>query len=766
MITPVQLLYTVIFRAPRVGALFGIVWALALPLRAQVTLPCPAITTEPTLVYGQRLVGCSLARASDRSLFAFQGSSRDLVRVTLRKQGGQGTPCLELYDPRGAQVGGQGCASLDFRTPLRQDGGYQIVVHERRAEDVFQYELTLDRLLPPSATSTALQSGDAISDEINYPGDYDLFHFTAVKGQLIWFNFLKIGGPGVPCAEILDPNGQPAALFGYAGSRVVNPYCLRDPYFPSLAIRISDTGTHLISIAEEGDDQLAKYQLRLLRIDPPSAASHSLAFGTQFSGTAGPFSRVDTSYFEVAKGDSIHFAIDMFGECFGYEVYDSDGNRIDGVARPQSLCGAEFYTYPLPNSGRYVVLTAGADDNRTIPYEIFVTCSGQCPSPQPVPVPILTADPAMASFQMLEGSTDQARQLIRVSTSGQESPLLLTPITDSWLSVTPSGASGLGTLLVAVSPHALPAGTYNSRVLLQTESGGLLEVPVSLQVLPQTTPAFDLDAPSLQFNVKGDQIDSQQLVRIVLMTSRSGQNLEVTVSSKQKSEWLAVSPSAVTVSPSQTAVIEIHVQPNRLPGGVLNYADSIVVSAGGRSREIPVIVSIVDDTDVQPLFSTTGVTLFTLPGQNGLDERSFLLYNAGVADLDWLVEGLAPAIRVTRDSFDKLVTGKAQTLTATTTENAALLKAGERLETQASFRFTGLNQPRVVSVYVQVLSADQLSLPPRPNTSGVILGPPGFAEARVTLRNTRPNANGPAVFTIKPPAWPSVPTLMRQFSRS
>src|SRR5687767_3700038 len=108
----------------------AILWAETPPLSAQTSVVCPTQSTNPEIVYGQRLVGCSLNRPLDRNIFLFQGAPEELVRFTLRKQGGQGSPCLEIYDPSKTLLGGQTCGSLDFNLTLSQNGRYEVVVRE------------------------------------------------------------------------------------------------------------------------------------------------------------------------------------------------------------------------------------------------------------------------------------------------------------------------------------------------------------------------------------------------------------------------------------------------------------------------------------------------------------------------------------------------------------------------------------------------------------------------------------------------------------
>lgn len=71
------------------------------------------------MTYGQRLTSCSLNQPTAQDVFSFSGTTNDLVRVSLWQEGGQGVPCVEVFDPTGALVGGQGCL-IDFSVTLSQ----------------------------------------------------------------------------------------------------------------------------------------------------------------------------------------------------------------------------------------------------------------------------------------------------------------------------------------------------------------------------------------------------------------------------------------------------------------------------------------------------------------------------------------------------------------------------------------------------------------------------------------------------------------------
>ncbi len=391
---------------------------------------------------------------------------------------------------------------------------------------------------------------------------------------------------------------------------------------------------------------------------------------------------------------------------------------------------------------------------------ITVTAANAANSPQTVSVQltvptVLSANPPSLTLNIPEGSGVLVPQVIQISTANQDSSYSVAPIADKWLSTSTAAGSLPVLLQVQIDPTGLAAGNYPSKIVVQSSSGNKIEIPVTLTITRISQPTFDVDAPSLKFTVGGS---NPQLVRVMLVTSRSSQNMSVSLSSKQRSQWLEFSPATVPLGPAQSALVQVRVRPAQLPGGLLN-ADTIVVSASsqpdggpaGQAQEVSVLVSISTDVAVRPLFSTTGITLYTLVGPNNrsIDERDFLLYNDGTNPLDWAASEDSNTIHVTPSFKGLIAPGKPQPLTVTTTENADFLKSPQ---TQINFRFAGLDDPGKVSVYIQAM--DRPSLPPRPNTSGVILGPPGFEQATVRIQNTQP---APAKFEVTPPpSWLAV----------
>jgi uncharacterized protein (TIGR03437 family) len=467
-----------------VAVIFGLaVFGGLSSARAQVPITCPSQFTQPTLAYGQRLTDCTLSQPTAQDLYSFAGTANDLIRVSLFDEGGQAVPCVEIFDPGGTLVGGQGCLT-DFSITLGQTGSYEIAVQGQRAAGIFQYDLRLDRIFPVSPTSIAMGIGDMDADSISYLGQYNLYHFTGFQGQVMWMDMTQRGGSGVPCIQVYGPNRN--TIFG--------PYCTNGgftaPYTgPAyFTFNLDSTGTYVISVNVQGDAQLAQYQLRLQRIVPVIPTARAIPFGGSIQGQVGPLGQMDMVYFDIAGGDYVYagFTSDSVGGAFYYPA----GNLMFG---PIELGGGISFAGTLSAAGRYTLLLSGPDNAQnsysysnagTASYSAFANCTGGCPSAPSNGVGTLSVVPATLSFRVSQGSANVVTQTVQVSATNQDVQLLLTPITDSWLSVTPTVGSLPATLQVLVNPSGLPAKTYSSKLILQSESGAMTQIPISLVVNP------------------------------------------------------------------------------------------------------------------------------------------------------------------------------------------------------------------------------------------------------------------------------------------
>jgi Viral BACON domain len=372
------------------------------------------------------------------------------------------------------------------------------------------------------------------------------------------------------------------------------------------------------------------------------------------------------------------------------------------------------------------------------------------------PATALTTNPQSLTFSTMQGSTQAAEQDVQIFTQTPGTPFSIGTAGTSWLTATPANGKTPAVVHVQVRAQALATGHYTANISVQAQSGTTLQVPVNLNVTsPSTnsgpgggTQLFDVQAPSLQFTVNGSQDASQQLAQVLLATNRSSTNLDLTARSKNNSAWVAITSAGgmpgttpVTISPGQSAQYQVRVIPHSLPGGLLQAADSLLLSGGGQTRELPIALAVSGSSGPQPLLSTTSLTLFTTTGHDWSDRSDILLYNAAALQ-SWTGTPAPGDSNAIVDETPRLginlPASQTTPITVTTQPSVAELPV-DRSQAKAQFPATLLfvydqvPTPDMVTVYVDVLNS--ATLPPSVSTSGILVGIPGQGNQTVSLSN-------------------------------
>jgi uncharacterized protein (TIGR03437 family) len=373
------------------------------------------------------------------------------------------------------------------------------------------------------------------------------------------------------------------------------------------------------------------------------------------------------------------------------------------------------------------------------------------------PTTAVSANPQTLTFQAPVDSAGVPSQTVQLSGSAQNSSFTVAPIRDAWLAVTPTTGQLPGRMSVSVNVVGLAQGSYSSNIVIQSNGNPNVVIPVNLTVQQLPPDALDVQAPAMQFSIGAGS--TEPLARVMSVQDNTDQSLTIYAQSKGGSPWLSVSPSQSPVGPGQSVDFQVLVTPSSLPAGILSTTDSIVITGGGRSREVLITVTITDGTIPQPLLSTRGITLSAIQGQNNLDSKTFLLYNAGPSSLDWFLTPESIDLQISQASGLALAPGGFQSLQVGTTQNVAGLTASPNPALSLLFRFPA-SLAEEVPVYLQILNPKLYPrLPPRADTAGIIVGPPGFAQQTVTLTNSGPQ---PANFTIFAPSYLSVTSSSKQ----
>ena len=426
-----------------------------------------------------------------------------------------------------------------------------------------------------------------------------------------------------------------------------------------------------------------------------------------------------------------------------------NGNALYGVA--MTLSGGAGSATQTDGSGSYTFSNVPCGGN----YTITPSLSGYAFAPPSISYTALAANQTGANFAASKSatnvtlsvspvalnfsyqvSTTPSAQTIAVSSSNNGTPFVVsaqtnTPPGVNWLAASPNSGTAPATLIVSlVNTSGLVPGTYTGSITVSFPDGsGAQIVNVTLAV----GAAFDVQTPSLQFTISNGNAPTQS----VLVTNLSPQDLTITGSSQ--SGYLAITPPQVTVkaaSGNRQSQFLISAVPSALPGGLLSYADSLVLSAAGQALKYPVSISLSNQSG-QPLLSSTAATLVTVAGTNSYDQVELQLLNAGTSSLDFYISlpddwiDVSPAAPVcTMPPCTNVLLGpqQIQPLTISTNDNvkqAALQPANPKTNqiftTSATVRYGSAAE--LITVYLDVLPTGS-TIPPRSNYAGVLVGLP------------------------------------------
>ncbi|HEY3739477.1 MAG TPA: hypothetical protein VGL53_06520 [Bryobacteraceae bacterium] len=203
--------------------------------------------------------------------------------------------------------------------------------------------------------------------------------------------------------------------------------------------------------------------------------------------------------------------------------------------------------------------------------------------------------------------------------------------TPCWISI-PSGSTGSiaansrAAIPITVNPESLTTpGTYRSSVLVSitpdTGAPATLIVPVNVEISP-AGPIPTLSQTGLQFSAEsGSTAATTQLV----LVSNSGSGTMLTSAAAftlAGGNWLTVSPSSLTVTPTTPAQLYIQANPTGLAPGV--YCGRVDVTAGGVTQSIVAVLTV--SQAAGPSVSPASLT-FVAPANGNPESQTVLFSN-------------------------------------------------------------------------------------------------------------------------------------------
>jgi hypothetical protein len=212
--------------------------------------------------YGDVLNGCTIELVADLDIFTFAGSAGEDPRILLTRTVGTGTACAEIRGPDNSVVVANVCAANVLSPgPLPLSGIYQILVTEQANNQLFTFNISIERLFPLRSPTTLVFDQIITDREILPVADLDTFKFNATAGDEVRIILTRTVGVGLPCFELRAPDN--ATLVALTCSNIdLNPGPL--PL----------TGVYQIIVTEQANNQLFTYNLSLTCVsgdcpDPP-----------------------------------------------------------------------------------------------------------------------------------------------------------------------------------------------------------------------------------------------------------------------------------------------------------------------------------------------------------------------------------------------------------------------------------------------------------------------------------------------------------------
>ncbi|HET8756444.1 MAG TPA: LamG-like jellyroll fold domain-containing protein [Solirubrobacteraceae bacterium] len=323
-----------------------------------------------------------------------------------------------------------------------------------------------------------------------------------------------------------------------------------------------------------------------------------------------------------------------------------------------------------------------------------VTCGGVPGSPA------LAVAPASLAFSSAQGDPSPAAKTLDVSNAGAGT-LDWTAADDvPWLSVSPTGGSGDGTLTVTPDTAGLAAGTYTATVTISAAgaAGSPRTVPVTLTVDPPPPgPALSVTPASLSFTATEGGTDPADRT---LTVSNGGGTLEWAAS--DDAAWLSVTPGSGTGAGAVTVSAAVE----GLAAG--SHQATITIAADGATgspRTIPVTLT-VDPPPEPPQLAVAPTTLsFTATeGAATVETKAFNVTNAGDGTLDFSASADVAWLTVTPAA------GSAPR-TVSITPSTAGLAPGEHTGTVTVSADGAAGAPKTVDVTFTVTEAPACPVP-------------------------------------------------------
>ena len=281
---------------------------------------------------------------------------------------------------------------------------------------------------------------------------------------------------------------------------------------------------------------------------------------------------------------------------------------------------------------------------------------------------------------------------------------------NSWLSVSPQSGATPGLISVMADPLTLSPGAYQGTITVSFlyANPSTQTVNVQFNVGAAVAPNLAVDHTHVSFTYSNSSAARAQTITV----SNTGSGLlpfiaSVTLNSGQPANWLTVTPSSATATPSTPAVLTVQADPTQLSPGT--YTGQIVLASAAGSATVNVTMTITTNPLVL-LLSQTGLTFTVVQSGGTIPPQTFGVLNLGSGALNWSVQtsvlgGVNNWLAATPNSGSTGAASASGAPVLTVNVNPAGLPPGIYYGLVTVTSPSAANTPQAVVVVLQVLTA-------------------------------------------------------------
>ena len=197
------------------------------------------------------LLTCDIGVLGDSDLFSFTGLFGDVMVVQATALTTGDDICVEVFDPGFTQIANE-CAVQSARADVKlpSSGSYVIRVSDLNSDDTPAYAIIVDRVSPPTSTTTPVEFNQIANGAIEPLGDADQYSAVGAAGDLFIVQATGQNPGDDLCVRVFGPTGDRLAeACGSPGARA--------------DVTLTNSGTHTIRVTDTNSDGTPRYTLNV-----------------------------------------------------------------------------------------------------------------------------------------------------------------------------------------------------------------------------------------------------------------------------------------------------------------------------------------------------------------------------------------------------------------------------------------------------------------------------------------------------------------------